>query len=410
MRLSSQTTSTGPRSRPRGKSTPRIRLLGQRQHLALADQVVREERQQGQLGELAGLDREAADEDPQLGPVDHRVLRRQQRGDHDQDDADQAERVRVPRQRAVVPDEHQQRAPRRPRRPRVHWIWRNAIPVNTDRSARSSGGTAPRSSRRRNATPSPLMSATVGSRTGSAYGARTRIAMCTPRKIAKRIGHRHPEVGRDLVEQAGLDRRRVDQHDQHREDQQRQLDAAARARTPDHRRRRPVWAWRQRGRSRACPHVVWWSSVVPFIGAWFVSATAVSGRPGGSPADRSAVARGCRGLDGRRSATGSRRSWPRSRSATASRSMVGEGVGVAAVGQNGSTFLLLGSSSVSSCCAGLLLALRGDALLDLVLRDRGQLVDLGAAQQSRRSTGRTRRSRPGCPGRRRSVPSSVTPT
>src|SRR5262249_26717582 len=43
----------------------------QGKYLALADQVVREEGEQSQLRELAGLDGEATDEDPQLRPIDH---------------------------------------------------------------------------------------------------------------------------------------------------------------------------------------------------------------------------------------------------------------------------------------------------------------------------------------------------
>ena len=45
--------------------------------------------------------------------------------------------------------------------------------------------------------PSPLSSATAGSRTGSAYGARNRITRCRPRKIDAQERGRHPEVRRD---------------------------------------------------------------------------------------------------------------------------------------------------------------------------------------------------------------------
>ena len=59
------------------------------------------------------------------------------------------------------------------------------------------------------ATPSPLSRATAGSSTGSANGARNRITTCRPRKTAVSSAGRHPEVGRDRVEQVRLDRRRV---------------------------------------------------------------------------------------------------------------------------------------------------------------------------------------------------------
>jgi hypothetical protein len=46
-------------------------------------------------------------------------------------------------------------------------------------------------------------------------------------------GHDDPDVGRDHIEHAGLDRGRVQQHNEHREDQHCQLGAAPRTRTPD---------------------------------------------------------------------------------------------------------------------------------------------------------------------------------
>jgi hypothetical protein len=66
--------------------------------------------------------------------------------------------------------------------------WRKPSPSNTPYSARCRTSVIrDRSMRRRNSTPNPLTSATAGSSTGSAYGARNRIAMCTPRKMIPSI-------------------------------------------------------------------------------------------------------------------------------------------------------------------------------------------------------------------------------
>ncbi len=59
------------------------------------------------------------------------------------------------------------------------------------------------------------------------------MTMWTPRKITNRIAGRHPEVRRDRLHQAGLDRDCVDEHDKHREDEQRQFDPAPGRRTPN---------------------------------------------------------------------------------------------------------------------------------------------------------------------------------
>ena len=53
---------------------------GQRQHVALVDQVGGEEDDQADLGELTGLDGEAGHPDPDLGAVDLRQRRRQHAG------------------------------------------------------------------------------------------------------------------------------------------------------------------------------------------------------------------------------------------------------------------------------------------------------------------------------------------
>ena len=66
----------GPRSRPRGSSRPGHPAAGQRQHVALVDQVGGEEDDQADLRELAGLDGEAGQPDPDLGAVDLRQRRR----------------------------------------------------------------------------------------------------------------------------------------------------------------------------------------------------------------------------------------------------------------------------------------------------------------------------------------------
>ncbi len=61
-RLAPQAMSTGPRSRARGRSMPEDAAAGQREHVPLGHQVAGEEHGQRELGELARLDAESADD------------------------------------------------------------------------------------------------------------------------------------------------------------------------------------------------------------------------------------------------------------------------------------------------------------------------------------------------------------
>ena len=84
-------------------------LARQRQDFALAHQVVREEGEQRELGQLTGLDgEERAEPDPQLRTVDAGEPGRQDRRDQHEHDAGEAEGVRVARQRTVVAHDVQQ--------------------------------------------------------------------------------------------------------------------------------------------------------------------------------------------------------------------------------------------------------------------------------------------------------------
>ena len=80
---------------------------GQGQHVPLGDQVAGEEDGERDPGEFTGLDREAAQDDPDLGPVDGAEAGRQQRGDGQQDQADRAQGVGIPLQDSRLADHDQ---------------------------------------------------------------------------------------------------------------------------------------------------------------------------------------------------------------------------------------------------------------------------------------------------------------
>ena len=340
MRLSSQTTSTGPEVAPAREVDAEDPLAGQRQHLALADQVVGEERQQRELGELAGLDREAADQDPQLGPVDHRVLGRQQRRDH------APARCRPGRgcTRTATATRWSRMMTSSSTAPSaaaaVHWIWRNAMPVKTRQVGPLLGRHRAEVEPAQERHPEPVDQ--------------------RHRRQQDRIGVRGEEPDRDVhaeedheqdrrtstqtsgvisLDQAGLDRGRVD--------------AAPppwrRSAAPARRRagyaRRPTRATAGLGAGAATAGAVTTGSSRGLVAVGRRSrrfGSRLSGRPGGSPVGRSAPARS----DGGRRRPGvGQRARRSGRRPDRRRGRRGRRPG-SAVGQNGSTFVLLGSSSV----------------------------------------------------------------
>ena len=172
---------------------------GQREHLALAHQVVGEEDQQRQLGELTGLDGEAADPDPQLRAVDLGDTAGQHRRDHHQHDAGQAQGVRVPGQRPVVATisaaARRRAPPRRASRRAAARRCRRRWPGSPARRRRPGA----RSSRRRKPTPIPLSRATAGSSAGSANGRQEPDHQVQAEEDQRQHGGRHPEVRGDRV-------------------------------------------------------------------------------------------------------------------------------------------------------------------------------------------------------------------
>src|SRR3954447_22470393 len=72
----------------------------------------------------------------------------------------------------------------------VQASWRPPVPAKMPRWRRSSGAASAKSIRRRYATPRPFSSATAGSSTGSAYGARNRTTKCSARKssVSRAVG------------------------------------------------------------------------------------------------------------------------------------------------------------------------------------------------------------------------------
>ena len=75
------------------------------------------------------------------------------------------------------------------------------------------------------------MRATVGMSTGSAYGARNRIAMCSTKKTAASITTGTQKSGGEPAGHVGLDHAGVHEDQGHPEDQQAELDVAAGAGT-----------------------------------------------------------------------------------------------------------------------------------------------------------------------------------
>jgi hypothetical protein len=117
---SAHATSSGARSRARGELHAEEPPARRGEQLALLHEERGEEHDQEDLGELAGLDGEDAQPQPDLRPVDLGDRRRQQAGQREQHQPGEARRVAVAGQRAVVAHEEQhgdeQRQPdRRPR-------------------------------------------------------------------------------------------------------------------------------------------------------------------------------------------------------------------------------------------------------------------------------------------------------
>ena len=393
---------------------------GQRQHLALAHQVVGEEDEQRQLGELTGLDREAAEQDPQLGAVDL-------------GDTAPAARAGIitstmptrPRVYAYRDSDRWSRTissssrPRQDHRGRASSASCRPADAGEDGQARParSGGAAPRSSRRRKRHPEPVdqghrrQQHRVGVRapgTGSPRAGRGR-----PRRAAAAGTQKS---GGDLVQQVRLDGRRVDAATSTiAKQQQGQLGVAP----------RPCQAYAGRSPAAAGEGAGAAAAVTGGSSAISVDAHSATGsRPGRAPARpvggrASGVVVGAGGRRWRRrsAADAGRRSRRGARRPVGSAAaVVGAGVGrrgaaVGSSGQSGFRFGLPGvAGQLGQLALGVRLALGRDALLDLSWAAGGEVVQPGVAGRSARWTGRSRRSGPGCPGRPRPGPSSVTPT
>ena len=158
-RLTSHIARIGPRSRPRGRSTNSDPAAGQRERVAVQHEVAGEGDHQQHLGDLAGLEAERADVDPDRAPLMVVPMPGRQR-QQEQHDRGEPAGVGEALEHPVVAQQHQRGDEQRRRRA-------------SSRSAAGGRSVAcrleARSSRWMTARPSPLSAAT----TAAAPGRRT---------------------------------------------------------------------------------------------------------------------------------------------------------------------------------------------------------------------------------------------
>ena len=196
-------TSSGPRCFGSGRCSRPMPPAPRAQQLALLHQVRGEEDHEQHLGHLAGLDREAADADPEAGAVDRGAEaghEREQQRAH----AEQQERVLVAARatRALrTNDERERRTRRRPTA--IHTAWVGATWMALCWASRSGC----RSSRVSITKPMPSSRLASGSSVASARGASRRTATCAAAE--------QPDEHREERDQSRRDRRRLREPEEH---------------------------------------------------------------------------------------------------------------------------------------------------------------------------------------------------
>src|SRR2546430_1186077 len=185
-RLSTQTRSTGPRSRPRGKSMPRKRRLASASTSRLRTRQYAKKDSSRILANSPGwIWKKLPNRIHNFAPLTSERLAGSTAGI-------------ITSTMPVRPRVYAYRDSTRWSRTAqgapidtmtaasVQISWRTPSPLSAPRSARCGAEVRPRSSRRRKATPSPLSSATAGRIAGSAYGARNRSPTCVARNTSRR--------------------------------------------------------------------------------------------------------------------------------------------------------------------------------------------------------------------------------